>query len=293
LYIKEYQKFGVLMRISIIGSGVVGSATGKGFHKLGHNVVFNDIDSEKIKKLKKEGYSATNEIKDLLKTDVSFVCVPTPTGKKFQKLSFVKKALKDLSIVLKEKEKYHLIVIKSTILPTTCERELIPIIEKYSGRKVGKEIGFCFNPEFLREKNALEDFLNPDRIVIGQYDDKSGHILEKLYKKLNCPILRTDLRTAEIAKYANNTFYATKISFFNEIHMICKRLGIDSNCVRKIVQLDRFYGTHPWNHGHAFGGMCLPKDLKALISFCNDGHIYMPYLLKSVQRVNERMENDK
>ena len=133
--------------------------------------------------------------------------------------------------------------------------------------------------------------MNPDRIVIGEYDKKSGDIIEELYSHFNCPMIRTNLRTSEMAKYANNCFYAAKISFFNEMHLMCQKIGIDSNIIRKIVQTDKFYGIHPWEHGHSFGGKCLPKDLNAIIHMFNEGHIYEPVLLKAVRDINNKIDN--
>jgi UDPglucose 6-dehydrogenase len=281
------------MRISIIGSGVVGYAIGKGLLLLGNEVIFSDINIKKVLKLRKEGLKAYLNGEHVRETGISFICVPTPTVGKEQDLTYVKSAVKSLSECLKEKKEYHLIVIKSTVLPKTTEKVLLPIIEKYSKKKVGKEIGLCMNPEFMREKHALEEFLNPDRIVIGEFDKKSGDLLQKLYRSFKCPIVRTDLRTAEMIKYASNVFYATRISFFNEIHSICKNLSIDSNQVREAVLLDRNFGRHPWKHGHSFGGTCLPKDLRAFITLCNDGHVHDPKLLKCVQRINEEFKNDE
>lgn len=275
-------------KIGIIGSGVVGFATGKAFAEYHNEVTFLDIDPDKVESLIKQGFKATTDFITAVKNnDIFFVCVPTPDKNGDIDLSFINSCIKKLAKLCRAKQRYFLIVIKSTITPTTTERIIIPIIEKYSSKKIGKDFGVCFNPEFLRDNNAFEDFMNPDRIVIGEYDKISGDTLEKLYSLFKCPIVRTDLRTAEMAKYANNCFYATKISFFNEIHMMCQGIGIDSNAVRKIVQLDKYYGTHPWEHGHGFGGKCLPKDLNAMITMFNEGHIHDPVLLKAVKNVNE------
>ncbi len=279
--------------IGIIGSGVVGSATGKGFKDLGNNVAFFDIDTNKVEYLKKHGFQATTDIEYVVKnSDIFFLCVPTPDKNQEIDLSIIKSAVMELSKECKDKKDYFLIVVKSTVTPMTTENIIIPLIEKYSNKKVGNDFGVCFNPEFLREANPYEDFMNPDRIVIGEYDKKSGDILEQLYLPFNCPIIRTNLNTAEMAKYANNCFYATKISFFNEIHLICQKIGIDSNIIRKIVQLDKFYGTHPWEHGHSFGGKCLPKDLNAVIAFFKRANIHDPVLLKAVRKVNNYMDGN-
>ncbi len=278
--------------ISIIGSGVVGFATGKGFAKLVNDVIFFDIDKKRVDNLTGEGFKATNNLEDAARnSDIFFFCVPTPDKNGKIDLSIMKSAVRDFSRLCRSKKDYLLVVMKSTVVPTTTENTIIPLIEKYSGKKAGIDFGVCFNPEFLREAHPFEDFMNPDRIVIGEYDKKSGDILEKLYKPFNAPIIRTDLKTAEMVKYANNCFYATKISFFNEIHMMCQKIGVDSVAVRKVVQLDKFYGTHPWEHGHSFGGKCLPKDLNAIIAFFNHKHIHNPVLLKAVRKVNEEISS--
>jgi UDPglucose 6-dehydrogenase len=280
-----------MKKIGIIGSGVVGSATGIGFKNIGNKVIFFDIAQKIIDNLKENGLDATNNLEYTVEnSNIFFICVPTPDENGKIDLSIIKSAVEDLSKQSKDKEEYFLVVIKSTVIPTTTENVIIPIIEKYSHKKVGNDFGVCFNPEFLRDKCALQDFMDPDRIVIGEYDKRSGDMLEGLYSNFKCPIIRTDMRTAEMTKYANNCFYATKISFFNELHMMCKKINADSNVIRRVVQLDKFYGTHPWEHGHSFGGKCLPKDLNALISLFNEGHIHDPILLKAVKKINDDIE---
>jgi UDPglucose 6-dehydrogenase len=277
--------------ICIVGSGVVGSATGNGFRNIGKDVIFFDVDSKRIENMKKEGIPATTDFKLAAReSNVFFLCVPTPDKDQQIDLSIIDTAVKNLATLCKDKEEYFLVVAKSTIVPMTTENRIIPMLEKYSGKKVGADFGVCFNPEFLREENPLKDFLSPDRIVIGQYDKKSGDMLYELYSDFMCPIVRTDLKTAEMAKYANNCFYAAKISYFNELDMICREIGINSVTIRKIVQMDKYYGTHPWNHGHSFGGKCIPKDLNALIGLVNHGGIHEPTLLKAVRKVNEEID---
>jgi len=186
-------------------------------------------------------------------------------------------------------------VVKSTVVPGTTEKVVIPILEKYTGKKAG-EFGICMNPEFLTEisgtwstdENTKKDFFTEDRIVIGEYDKRSGDVLEELYKPLNKPIFRTDLRTAELIKYASNCMLATKISYWNEIFLICKELDIDSQIVANIVGLDPRIGKYGTVHGKAFGGKCLPKDLKAFISFAEKYR--KPKLLKAVDEINEAIK---
>lgn len=280
--------------IGIIGSGIVGSTIGLGLKNKDtkNKVIFFDIDDNKIGDFLKKGLSATKDLRLVVNNSgILFICVPTPDKNEKIDLSIIKSCVKNISELLTDKNEYFLVVVKSTVIPMTTENIIIPIIEKYSGKKIGKDFGVCFNPEFLRDAYAYEDFMNPDRIVIGEYDKRSGDTLEELYLQFNCPIIRTDLKTAEMTKYANNCFYATKISFFNEIHMMCQAIGVDSQVIREVVQTDKFYGTHPWEHGHSFGGKCLPKDLNAMIAMFNEGHIHDPVLLKAVRKVNEKIDN--
>lgn len=281
-----------VMKVGIVGSGVVGFATGNGLAMKGHSVLFNDVNAARVKSINEKGFSATTDVAQLVNiSDVIFVCVPTPTVEGKIDLSYIKATAMTLGSALSGKHGYFVLVVKSSVVPTTTENIVIPLLERYSGKVAGKDFGVCMNPEFLTEKCANEDFMNPDRIVIGELDKRSGDVLDELYSSFECPKLRVSLRTAEIIKYANNCFYATKISFFNEIHMICSNLNIDSDVVRQAVQLDRFYGTHPWFHGQAFGGKCLPKDLSAIIDVCETANLGDPVLLKSVREVNEQVQN--
>ena len=277
-------------KISIIGSGWVGTAIGKGFAKLGSEVIFYDVVNKNLPNFTKDiNYAVKN-------SDVSFICVPTPTGENGEiDLDYVKEASKNVGGALASQQKYKAVVVKSTVVPATTEKVVIPILEKYSGKKVG-EFGVCMNPEFLTEiesswtedKSYRKDFFTEECIIIGEYDKKSGDVLEELYKPLNKPIFRTDLKTAEMIKYASNCILATKISYWNEMFLICRKLGIDSQVVADIVGLDLRIGKYGTIHGRAFGGKCLPKDLKAFISFSEKYHNIR--LLKAVNDVNEEIK---
>ena len=282
-----------MKRISIIGSGFVGTGLGKGLIELGNEVIFYDVVDKDLL-----NFTFTKDINHAIESsNVSFICVPTPTTPEGIDLSYIKEAAKNIGKALANKEEYHLVVVKSTVVPGTTKDVVIPILEKYSGKSAREcEIGVCMNPEFLTEisgswsedRSTKKDFFTEDRIVIGEYDKKSGNILESLYKPLNKPILRTDLRTAEMIKYASNCMLATKISYWNEIYLICKELGIDSQTVANIVGLDPRIGKYGTVHGKAFGGKCLPKDLKAFISFAKKYRNVR--LLKAVDDINEEMK---
>ena len=278
----------MVKRISVIGSGWVGTSIGSGFRGLGYEVFFCDVVGKDIANF-------TDDIDYAIESsDVSFICVQTPMKKRKIDLSYVREASKNIGNALRLKREYHVVTVKSTVVPKTTEKVVIPILEKYSRKKIG-EFGVCMNPEFTTEidsswtkdESYKRSFFNQDRIVIGQYDKKSGDMLEELYKPLNKPIFRTNLKTAEMIKYAANCMLATKISFWNEMFLICKELGIDSFLVADVVSFDPRIGKYGTIHGKAFGGKCLPKDLKAFVSFVKGYH--KPKLLEAVDNINEEM----
>ncbi|NQE46614.1 UDP-glucose 6-dehydrogenase AglM [ANME-1 cluster archaeon GoMg2] len=277
-----------MTRISIIGSGFVGERVGRGLISLGHDVIFYDIVDKNLPNFTKDINYAIES------SDISFICVPTPTVEEKIDLSYIKEASENIGTALASRQNYHLVVVKSTVVPTTTENVVIPVLEKYSGKNAG-EFGVCMNPEFLTEiesswtenKDYKKDFFTEDRIVIGEYDKRSGDVLEGIYKPLNKPIFRTDLKTAEMIKYASNCVLATKISYWNEVFLICQKLGINSQTIADIISLDPRIGKYGTVHGKAFGGKCLPKDLKAFISFAEKYRNVR--LLKAVEDVNEEM----
>lgn len=294
-------------RISIIGSGYVGLVTGIGLAELGNEVIFVDIDKNKIglinsaepptyeKGLKelmqedKERYYATTDYYEAIsKSEITFICVGTPSKEDGSiDLRYIESASRGIGEALANKEDFHVVVVKSTVIPGTTEDVVKPIIEKESGKKAFKDFGLAMNPEFLREGNAVEDFFNPDRIVIGVKDDKTKLILEELYRQFRCPKIFTDIRTAEMIKYVSNAFLATKISFANEIGNICKKLGVDVYKVFEGVGLDHRINPSFFRAGIGFGGSCFPKDVKALIRKAEElGE--EPKILKAVIEVNEK-----
>ncbi len=295
------------MKISVVGAGYVGIVTGIGFAEIGHEVIFVDIDNEKVDLINsgkpplyergleelmrenKKKYCATQDISEAVKhSEITFVCVSTPSKDDGSiDLSYVKSAAQEIGKALSSKKDYHIVVVKSTVVPGTTEEVVKPIIEKESGKEAFKDFGLAMNPEFLREGNAVHDFFSPDRIVIGVRDEKTRTILEKLYEPFNCPKLITDIKTAEMIKYASNAFLATKISFANEIGNICKKLGIDVYKVFEGVGLDHRINPSFFRAGIGFGGSCFPKDVKALIRKAEElGED--PKILKAVIEVNER-----
>lgn len=296
------------MKVSVIGSGYVGSVTAACFAEVGHEVICVDIDSKKTEQINagippiyEEGLEellrkyagkrliATTDYEFAVnETDISFICVGTPSAEDGTiDLSIVRAAAASIGSVLANKEGYHVVVVKSTVVPETTEKFVLPIIEEASGKKAGRDFGVAMNPEFLREGKAVQDFMNPDKIVIGAIDRRSGDLVSELYRTFECEVTRTGPATAEMIKYANNSLLATKISFANEIGNICKKLGIDTYEVMEAVGKDFRISPKFLNSGAGFGGSCFPKDVKALIGKAK-AIGYSPVLLESVIAVNER-----
>lgn len=296
------------MKISVIGSGYVGSVTAACFAEAGHEIVCVDIDEKKVEQIN-AGIPPIYEegLGDLLRkyagkkliatidyefavreTDISFICVGTPSAEDGSiDLSIVRAAATNIGEALAKKKGYHVVVVKSTVVPETTEKFVLPVLEEASGKTAGKDFGVAMNPEFLREGKAVHDFMHPDKIVIGAIDRKSGDLISELYRKFECEVIRTNPATAEMIKYANNSLLATKISFANEIGNICKKLGIDTYEVMAAVGKDFRISPRFLNSGAGFGGSCFPKDVKALIGKAK-AIGYSPILLESVIAVNEK-----
>lgn len=288
-----------MAKIMIIGSGVVGQATGKGLIKMGQEVVFVDINCEIVKHLNQEGFEARlpNELADVT-AEISMICVSTPPKDDGSvNLDYIVSAVANLGKWLNQKQRgqrndWHLIVVRSTVPPGTTQQILLPIFEKYSGMMAGRDFGLCMQPEFLRAKSAEEDFLNPWVTVIGELDQRSGDVLANLYRDFGSKIFRVDLKTAEFVKYVHNLFNATKISFSNEMWLMGQKLGIDANFALKIATQtaegfwNPSYGTVG---GQPYGGTCLPKDTKGLLAFAKQLEIPMP-LLSAVISINTKLE---
>ena len=285
----------------------MGTVTAACFAELGHHVVCIDIDPGKVdminrgeppiyeegleellKKHAGTNIKATSDYDDAIyNTDISFICVGTPSDEEGNiDLSIVKAASASLGAAMAKKDGYHVVVVKSTVVPQTTENVVVPIIEKASGKTAGVNFGAAMNPEFLREGKAVYDFMHPDKVVVGAIDKRSDDAVSTLYASLDCEITHTCPSTAEMIKYVNNSFLATKISFSNEIGNICKQLGIDTYQVMEAVGKDFRISPYFLNSGAGFGGSCFPKDVKALIGKARTQG-YEPVLLESVVKVNE------
>jgi len=295
-----------ILNISVIGGGYVGLVTASCFAYLGHTVRIVEIDTKKAELINKgippiyeekledilkqtsgKNLSAQSHYEGIDDADIIFICVGTPPQDDGSAdLTYITRASESIGSALKGSEKYHVITVKSTVPPGTTESVVIPAVMKSLG-DTSDSVGFCMNPEFLREGRAIDDFLHPDRIVIGGSSEKAISVVQKAYEKLDALVITTSLKAAEMIKYTSNAFLATKISFSNEIGNICKRIGIDVYEVMKGVGYDHRINPYFLNAGLGFGGSCFPKDVMALIKLAEKNG-ENPILLKSVIDVNEQ-----
>jgi UDPglucose 6-dehydrogenase len=301
-------------KISVIGVGYVGLCTAVGFASKGYTVLACDVDEQKIFKINqgvppfhepelqekliesiRKGYlkGLVNQTKKAIdETDLTFVAVGTPSQPDGSiDLKYIESAAKNIGKALKTKDSYHIVIVKSTVVPGTTQDVVKPILEKESGKKCGVDFGLCMNPEFLRQGSAFQDTVHTDRVVVGSHDKRSGDVLEELYREFytgrTLPIIRTTLSTAELIKYASNAMLATKISFINTIANICEQIpGADVKVVAKAMGLDKRIGPLFLDAGLGYGGSCFPKDVKALIA-SSKKHGYKPELLDAVEEVNK------
>ncbi len=251
------------LNIVIVGAGVVGRATGIGFEKLGHRVVFHDKNPKVLEALSTKGFHAEAELaKAMREAEVIFVCVPTPLRDSTLDLGMVVGACREVAGNCDDKEGC-VVAVRSTILPGSMREVIRPVFEMNVKNHPSNEIGVCYNPEFLREATAIEDFLNPTRVVIGGANSWATDVLNGLYAPLDSEIIMTSFETAEMIKIVSNAFLSVRISFFNEVFRVCQRLGIDSDVISLGASLDPRIGTYGTQGGRPFSGSCLPKDLEA------------------------------
>lgn len=276
------------MRISVFGLGYVGTVSAGCLANQGNLVIGVDPVSDKVDLINRgqtpiveveigeiissmvnagrleATHDATRAVRE---TDISFVCVGTPSQPNGNlDLRYIRRICEQIGGALQTKSERHTIVIRSTILPGTMRKIVIPTLEEFSGKTAGKDFGVSSNPEFLREGSAVKDFRCPPKTVIGELDKASGDLLEELYANISAPLIRTDLQTAEMIKYVDNCWHALKIGFANEIGNLSKAFDIDAHEVMRIFCEDRKLNisTTYLKPGFAFGGSCLPKDLRAL-----------------------------
>ncbi|HUI93761.1 MAG TPA: UDP-glucose/GDP-mannose dehydrogenase family protein [Chitinivibrionales bacterium] len=298
--------------IAILGTGYVGLVAAAVFADRGFTVLASSQDKAKVdtinagkapffendlapiikRTVKKGTLKALHGREEAaLKSDICFIAVGTPSLVSGEAdLSLVKDTAAAIGKALKKKDKYSVIVARSTIVPGTTRNVIIPLLEQYSGKKAGRDFGVCMSPEFLRQGAAVKDTSEPDSVVIGEFDRKSGDFLaafaNELYKGQKVPVLRMNLESAEMVKYGRNTFLAMNISYINEMARIAESIpGIDIYEVVKGIGADWRINPVFLNAGAGYGGSCFPKDVKALISFAQLRQIE-PALLETVEEVN-------
>lgn len=290
------------LKVSIFGLGYVGTVSAgclanDGHHVIGvdpipakvdlinsgHSTIIEAEISDIIASAVKAGHlrAVCDPIEAVLQTDLSFVCVGTPSQANGNlDLMYIRRTCEQIGQALKAKTARHTVAIRSTILPGTMHKVAIPILEAASGKRAGAGFGVCHNPEFLREGSAVRDFHMPAQTVIGEFDRKSGDLLASLYENIDAPVIRTDLKTAEMLKYVNNSWHALKIGFANEIGNVCKTMEIDAHEVMSIFCNDKKLNISAAYllPGFAFGGSCLPKDLRALAYQAKIHDLQLPIL---------------
>jgi GDP-mannose 6-dehydrogenase len=299
-----------IQKISVIGLGYVGAVTAACLASKGYSVVGVDVNPTKVAmldsgqspvlepgmdQLVQESRSAsrlhatTDAAAAIRDTEISFVCVGTPSLRNGKlDLSGVERSCQEVGEALRSKKGFHLIVLRSTILPGTSETLAIPVIEKASGKRAGVDFAVCTNPEFTREGCAVADFLNPAMTVLGASDPEHLAMLREIYKWVPGRVFETSLRTSEMVKYICNIFHALKVSFGNEVGVLCKEMGVDAQAVMEIVTSDTKLNISPayLMPGFAFGGSCLPKDVRAMTYRAKELDQNLP-LLGSIMSSNE------
>jgi GDP-mannose 6-dehydrogenase len=297
------------MNISIFGLGYVGCVSLGCLAKNGHKVIGVDVSQSKVDQInsgiativEKDIDAIIKEQRDLgnvkattdsneavLNSEISIICVGTPsTEKGHLNLEYIFNVARNIGNTLKDKEEYHVIAIRSTIMPGTCEK-ISRIIEEASGKKQGIDFDVVDNPEFLREGSAVSDYFNPPLTLIGGESERAIELVSSLYSNLPAKIVAVETRLAEIMKYVNNTFHALKISFANEVGNICSELDIDSHQVMEILCMDKQLNISSYymKPGFAYGGSCLPKDLGGLQTLAHDLYLSVP-IIESINKTND------
>ena len=290
------------MNLSVFGLGYVGSVSAASFAESGHTVVGVDVNADKVLSLN-EGRSPIVEsgLDDLIRrnaaagrlrattdtagaveaTDLSLVCVGTPSKRNGSlDLTYLERVCEQIGDALARKASYHVVVVRSTVLPGTTHGVVIPALERTSGKKYGTGFGVAVNPEFLREGTAIQDFQHPPMTLVGHNYQSDAKPTEALYAGIDAPLVTTSIRTAEMIKYASNTWHALKVCFANEVGNLCKRLDIDSHEVMAIFCRDQKLNLSSYymKPGFAFGGSCLPKDVRAMQYRAREVDLEMPVI---------------
>jgi GDP-mannose 6-dehydrogenase len=290
------------LAVSVFGLGYVGCVSAACLASRGHAVVGVDVNPQKTDFLRQGIAPVVEErigeltssmvtagrltVADdsktaVLSTDISIVCVGTPSAPGGGlSTGYLERVSDEIGTALATKNGWHVVVFRSTMVPGTCAKVLIPLLERASGKRVGIDFGVCVNPEFLREGSSVWDFENPPKTVVGESDSRSGAEVLSLYEGLGGPRFRVPIPVAEMTKYVDNSFHALKVVFGNEIGAVCAALGIDSHAVMDIFLADTKLNISPayLRPGFAFGGSCLPKDVRALNHTARQNDLDLPVL---------------
>lgn len=276
------------MNISIFGLGYVGAVSAGCLADDGHHIIGVDPNRTKVDLINR-GISpiiedklgsiiatavrdgrlrATSSVTDAIEnSDISLVCVGTPSQSNGSlDLTHVRSVCEEIGCAIALKSAFHVVAVRSTMLPGSMKDVVIPTLQNCSGKQAGRDFGICSNPEFLREGTAVHDYYQPPKTVIGEVDSRSGDVLASLYEKIDAPLIRVDVATAEMIKYTDNVWHALKVGFANEIGNVCKSLDLDGQQVMELFTRDRKLNlsSNYLQPGFAFGGSCLPKDVRAL-----------------------------
>jgi GDP-mannose 6-dehydrogenase len=299
------------MKISVFGLGYVGAVSAGCLASSGHDVVGVDPNPVKVDSVNRgQAPIIEQDIGEMIAaavakgrlratgdagaavnaTEVSLICVGTPSQLNGNlDLSHVRTVCEQIGAALRDKDAFHVVVARSTMLPGSMRGVVIPTLEEYSGKSAGADFGVCSNPEFLREGTAVHDYYHPPKTVIGESDSRAGDVLVELYESMDAPLIRTDIETAEMVKYTDNNWHALKVAFANEIGNLCKALGIDGHKVMQIFCQDTKLNLSPYymKPGFAFGGSCLPKDVRALTYKGKSLDLELP-VLNAIMPSNQR-----
>ena len=298
------------MKLSIFGLGYVGSVSAACFARDGHEVIGVDVNPVKVEIInsgkspivepeledlignavkEKRLRATTQPAEGVANSDASLVCVGTPGNVNGSlDLRHVKSVCREIGVALASHDRYHVVVMRSTMLPGTIEKEVIPALEVFSGKRAGRDFGVAINPEFLREGTSVRDFDNPPFTLIGADDERVSQLVGHLYSRLTAPVLTLGIKEAEMVKYSCNCFHGLKVAFANEIGNICKAMKIDSHRVMDVFCQDTKLNLSPYylKPGFAFGGSCLPKDLRAITYKAKELDVNVP-LLGSILASNQ------
>ncbi len=296
--------------LSIFGLGYVGVVTGVCFAGRGYRVIGVDVNKVKVdlinqgkspivekgidkimsKTVRTGKFSATTSAREaILNSDISIICVGSPSLENGGiNLQHLKAVAAQIGSVLKELDRYQIVVIRSTVLPGTTEDIIVPILENSSHKKAYRDFGVLVNPEFMREGSSIEDFFAPAKIIIGSHGKKDEGVLRSIYRSIKAPFISVDFKTAELSKYLDNVFHALKITFANEIGALSKNIGVDGKKAMQIVCMDKKSNISSMylEPGFAFGGSCLPKDLKAILYKTKTDSLALP-LVEGIAKSND------